>query len=116
LNALVDHAYHHDPGACASLTEFRKTLQPVDDHHHIRSVAEVYKHFALTFRRDAVPKRFDEKDISEAGAFDREDFSDDFDTCRPQIGFTYGGTPASWAPLRPVVQNCIDFWRVRFGC
>jgi hypothetical protein len=114
LNALVDHAYHHDPGACVSLAEFRNTLQPSDDHNHIRRVAEVYKHFALD-RGAPVPSRFDEKSIREAGAFSSDDFSEDFDTWRPQIGFTYDGTPATWAPLRPVAQSCIDFWRLRLG-
>jgi hypothetical protein len=119
LNALVDHACHHanpdinEQQFKNELNEFRKTLQPMVDLEHIRSVAEVHKHFKITLRRNAVPKTFDKKDTQEAGAFSKG-FSNGFDTVRPQIGFPYG-TPETWVPLRPVVRRCIEFWRSRLG-
>ncbi len=120
INALVEHAFQSsNPSIPAGSDEyklkfgnFRRSLRTAEYHDHVRAVAEVFKHGELI--RKTSPSRFTEMRIRDAGAFSN-DFSDDFDVVRPQIGFPFEAVDGldTWVTLRSVVEECIQEWRER---
>ena len=123
LNALMEYKFLHDnptrkvtdPGTRQLWVNFRRSLPNWEDHRHIRFVAETFKHIER-YKPNEIPGKLEDMKVDEAGPFSDE-FSDEYDTARDQLGFPFQARPKSprsvWVPLRGVATRCVEYWRGR---